>query len=564
MLPTVPMQLFLYISKILQLPSPTLLLKEDETIPMEMCNGSAFPIACIQYRSDDSSNIQELLKSEVGNKKSQIFISDRDHQDLMTNLSQDMSFFDRSKVLVVPFDLVNKMHLRLRLDSRVLLYKETQSGGYEVFESYAIKGGTPITKLLFVWSPGLELPLAIDFLASRSNLQEVKLKNSWFNSTPLVILAQGNDYSNAVGFSVDILNDLQSQLNFTYESVSPQKGKWGWKLKNGSWSGLVGMLLDKKIDMTAVGTLVNIKRHGVVDSLLPFFSMQYALLSPSANKPKLNAWEYAYRFSLSVWLTTIAFLILAAILFSISSRQSVGQGLTLMARLFLQLGYDVPTTLRVASRMLLLISALTFMLIFMYYESELTATMTSKPPKLGINSFEDVIGQEYTVVTQQANGLAEGFLKSAPKDSAMRWIYDNQYMALNDFKPLRRVLEMEKTLLWAPYSPFKTKPYEKRLVNLEIRETVVLYLSLVLQKDSEFTEVFNYHLLKMMENGKMEAMKLRWMTSSNQEFGISNAIQLGYENVMDPFACCALGVIVAAWMSLLEYLFVKVKHNGRG
>ena len=39
---------------------------------------------------------------------------------------------------------------------------------------------------------------------------------------------------------------------------------------------------------------------------------------------------------------------------------------------------------------------------------------------------------------------------------------------------------------------------------------------------------------------------------------MSEAIQLGYENVLLPFNCCAVGILVAAGMSLLERLLPKV------
>ena len=48
-----------------------------------------------------------------------------------------------TQIWVAPIELVDNMHLRE--DSRVLFFKEPQSGGYEVFDSYAIKGGSPFT-----------------------------------------------------------------------------------------------------------------------------------------------------------------------------------------------------------------------------------------------------------------------------------------------------------------------------------------------------------------------------------------------------------------------------------
>ena len=58
----------------------------------------------------------------------------------------------------------------------------------------------------------------------------------------------------------------------------------------------------------------------------------------------------------------------------------------------------------------------------------------------------------------------------------------------------------------------------------------------------------------------MERMRLRWIVRNSEDFGggISEAIQLGYENVLLPFNCCAVGILVAVGMSLMERVFPKV------
>ena len=107
-------------------------------------------------------------------------------------------------------------------------------------------------------------------------------------------------------------------------------------------------------------------------------------------------------FPLGAWVVGAAFLLVAGVMFAAASGQSIPQGMTLMARLFLQMGYEIPAR-RAASRSVLLLSALTLLLIYIYWESDLTATMTSKPPKLSIGSFEDVIDQaRYAIAFERA------------------------------------------------------------------------------------------------------------------------------------------------------------------
>ena len=178
MLLSVPVELFLLISKLVQLPSPTLLLREDESIPADLCLGDAFSIACVQYAAADAANVHQHLvaKHKSGNPNSPVFISGGDHRDLLMNLKKDPLLFASTQVWVVPLEF--SPILPLRADSRVLFYSGTtgivESGGYAVYESYAVKGGSPINTLLFQWNPALGLkgnrPVAPNFLANRSNL----------------------------------------------------------------------------------------------------------------------------------------------------------------------------------------------------------------------------------------------------------------------------------------------------------------------------------------------------------------------------------------------------------
>ena len=93
--------------------------------------------------------------------------------------------------------------LALRLDSKIFLYEEAenpmvnqlsnldgpQSVGYNVYETYAIKGGNPITTNVTQWNP--EGPpntnaRLLDW-ERRSDLRGVTLRNSWFEDPPYIV-----------------------------------------------------------------------------------------------------------------------------------------------------------------------------------------------------------------------------------------------------------------------------------------------------------------------------------------------------------------------------------------
>ena len=48
-----PVGLFVYISKLVQLQNPTLLFTQDIVVPIPFCSGEYFPITCHQYPPSD-------------------------------------------------------------------------------------------------------------------------------------------------------------------------------------------------------------------------------------------------------------------------------------------------------------------------------------------------------------------------------------------------------------------------------------------------------------------------------------------------------------------------------
>ena len=92
---------------------------------------------------------------------------------------------------------------------------------------------------------------------------------------------------------------------------------------------------------------------------------------------------------------------------------------------------------------------------------------------------------------------------------------------------------------------------------LDIAEAVPLYKGIALQKDSEFTMLLNHHLLKMFENGEILKIKHKWTAKYDQEYGMEEPVELGYEHVLFPYASLALGVVITLPMVIGEICFKR-------
>ena len=539
MMNSLAIQLYLHLSKIINLHNPLLLMTEEEEVPTQFCGGIYFPIVCSRYSANDVSEIAHQIQSQtiVYNP---IFIFGGEHKDLIMELNDQPLLFSFNHVWVMPMEYASL--ISLRLDNNILFYDyHAKEGEFNIYDSYAIKGERPIRTSLFQWKNDSEgqmnhFNMQVRTLEGRSNLKGSVLKVS-----PVNIKTEGDE--------IDILMALQYKLNFTLQKVESREKRWGSKYKNGTWNGYVGMLVDNKIDLVAE-MMINKQRQEVVDFCWPTEKITITLMSSKYAIPKLNIWAYVDIFPLTAWIVGLFTLIVAALCFSMSNHESVVQGLTLMWRLFLQIGYDLPAN-GIASRALLMTSALCLSMVFIYYETDLTATMTVEPPKLNIRSFEDVERLGYRVAIKTGFGnMPYNLLKAAPNDSAMKRMFENNEFIVkqNDEEMLQEIEGDSKTLLFH----YAGTPKYKETIEMDIVEAATLPRAFSFKKGSEFAALFNYHFLKMQEIGMTERIKKKWARDPDHDYGMAEPIVLGYDNLFFPFGWLALGIVVAVPILVAE------------
>ena len=549
---TIPIQLFLYLSKLMHLQNPLVVMTEHEEIPAQFCAGESFPVACMQYGASNVADVagQLLYKSNVTRKFSPVFLSEDDHTNLVRVLSTQPLTFTKTRVWVMPLE--HAPNIPLRLDSNIFFYNRTSPTGFIVYESYAIKGGIPITSELFRWpqvKPSMIVPINL-------------LEKRTLNGAIMNVAWQGSAFD-IVGINVDILADLQARLNFTIQIIPAKDKKWGSKGENGSWNGLVGMLTEKNIDMTLglpdSGVMITEERQIAIDYLWSFEHVTMTLLTSKSSKPRLDVWAYVNVFPLAAWLCGLGMTVVCGICFSVSSHESVVQGITLMVRLFLQLGYELPVR-RYASKVLLLSAALGLMVMYLYYNSELTAKMTSEPQGLNIKSFSDAEKQGYKVITSPHGYVNYDILAKAPENSIFKRIHENKVhevvpVGINRHgNAIKRIKEDSKAL----YFTYQRRSFEKMgIVALDITEAVPIFKAIALQKDSEFITLLNHHIFQMIEIGKINRLKQKWAGKHDNKYGMEEAIELGYEHVLFPYAWLALGVVLTLPMVFGEICFKR-------
>ena len=153
---------------------------------------------------------------------------------------------------------------------------------------------------------------------------------------------------------------------------------------------------------------------------------------------------------------------------------------------------------------MLLASAMALNLIFIYFSCDLTARMTSAPPKISVNSFQDVKDQDYDIIYFGRGLVGAQYLKTG--NEVMRWLYKNKIegneenFMYTSIKPMvTRAYEEPKTLLYWVYHPYTQDPVEKKLVALDILEKVSIPEGYLVQKNSEFRLAFSQEVITQLK-----------------------------------------------------------------
>ncbi len=167
--------------------------------------------------------------------------------------------------------------MSLRLDSSYLTYKAGfNSYDMVLFENYRIKGGNLQKNVLLEWSPGREVSgKSTEVWERRLDLQGTIITNVMLPWTTWNIVT--SESAPLEGMMPDILRTLGTALNFTVEWKYPDDGTFGSKGGDGSWTGIVGELVDGKGDISTAGLVITDERVKAIDFSMNFVEDTFKL-----------------------------------------------------------------------------------------------------------------------------------------------------------------------------------------------------------------------------------------------------------------------------------------------
>jgi hypothetical protein len=113
---------------------------------------------------------------------------------------------------------------------------------------------------------------------------------------------------------------LGKKFNFTFVNVSPEDRAWGAQDKDGNWSGLIKMLIEREADVSPCGLTQIIARSSVTDIAIPMINEIITLIAPVQNGVETQLWVYTDIFPMASWnaidgmalITALGFFVISA------------------------------------------------------------------------------------------------------------------------------------------------------------------------------------------------------------------------------------------------------------
>ena len=181
--------------------------------------------------------------------------------------------------------------------------------------------------------------------------------------------------------------------------------------------------------------------------------------------------------------------------------------------------------------------------------------MVSTTPTIGISSFNDAERSGYKVFVIDGSAHSER-LKGTGLDvvrlTPLAETSDTELVEEAMSAETSRVLNFGSSLRFADNSQFYP---------LVIQESRTQMVAFALQHDSEYRELFNFHLKKLDEGGILDKLAEMCMPKRYTPRIILEAIPLGYDNVLFPSLVMFMGITSSLLMVILEKIGRCIKSG---
>uniref|UniRef100_A0A674BUD1 Glutamate receptor n=1 Tax=Salmo trutta TaxID=8032 RepID=A0A674BUD1_SALTR len=391
---------------------------------------------------------------------------------------------------------------------------------------------------------------------------------------------QGNDQY--AGFCVDMLRELADILKCSFRIKLVDDGLYGAPEPNGSWTGMVGELINRKADLAVAGFTITSEREKVIDFSKPFMTLGISILYRVHLGRKPGYFSFLDPFSPSVWLfMLLAYLAVSCVLFlaarlspyewynphpclqghkdMLENQYTLGNSLWFPVGGFMQQGSEImPRAL--STRCVSGVWWMFTLIIISSYTANLAAFLTVQRMEVPIESPDDLADQtniEYGTI--HGGSTMTFFMNSRYQTYQRMWNYMHSkqpsVFVKSTEEGIARVVNSKYAFL---LESTMNEYYRKLNCNLTqiggLLDTKGYGIGMPL--GSPFREEITMAILHLQENNRLEILKRRWWEGGQcPKEEDHRAKGLGMENIGGIFVVLICGLIIAVFVAIMEFVW---------
>lgn len=104
------------------------------------------------------------------------------------------------------------------------------------------------------------------------------------------------------GYCIELIDELAAYLNFTYDIREVDDRQFGTIGKNGTWTGMIRELKEKRADIALGSLSVMAERENVVDFTVPYYDLVGISILMHKAKPETSLFKFLTVLENNVWL----------------------------------------------------------------------------------------------------------------------------------------------------------------------------------------------------------------------------------------------------------------------
>ncbi|XP_052000753.1 glutamate receptor ionotropic, kainate 5-like isoform X1 [Xyrauchen texanus] len=384
------------------------------------------------------------------------------------------------------------------------------------------------------------------------------------------------------GFCVDMLRELADILKFTFHIKLVDDGLYGAPEPNGSWTGMVGELINRKADLAVAAFTITSEREKVIDFSKPFMTLGISILYRVHIGRKPGYFSFLDPFSPAVWLfMLLAYLAVSCVLFLsarlspyewynphpclrghkdlLENQYTLGNSLWFPVGGFMQQGSEImPRAL--STRCVSGVWWAFTLIIISSYTANLAAFLTVQRMEAPIESPDDLADQTNIQYGTIHGGSTMTFFMNSRYQTYQRmwnYMYSKQpsVFVKSTEEGIARVLNSKYAFLLE-----STMNEYHRSLNCNLTQIGGLLdtkgYGIGMPLGSPFRDEISLSVLQLQENNRLEILKRRWWEGGQcPKEEDHRAKGLGMENIGGIFVVLICGLIIAVFVAVMEFVW---------